>query len=280
MQRASIVGRADRLWRGKDMGAYSVPAAGMNLAHEEIDAGTAARTRMPPPGPTAMRSESLAQPVAATASDAPWSGGIPIAAGLPSIVRIPIPGTGGLCIELSPRGWTPAGGSTSSIFFQDLTGKRHLRLDFGYNVKTKSVNFHWNQSGTFSEFGIADHTLVNRTGAALYRAAKYFRYAGRVLVVVGVAIDVVSIVRADRPLRRASQVVAGWAAASMGCRLVGAGGAALGTLASPIGTFIGGTAGCIVGGIGGYYGASVLAGEVFDWAEGTNFVAVPQVASP
>ena len=50
-----------------------------------------------------------------------------------SILRIPVPGTKGLAIELSPRGWKPKGGSTSSLFIQDVTGKRHLRLDYGFN---------------------------------------------------------------------------------------------------------------------------------------------------
>jgi hypothetical protein len=203
-----------------------------------------------------------------------------MAGGLASVVRIPIPGTAGLCIELTPRGWTPAGGSTSTLFFQDVTGKRHLRLDYGYNVGTGSVNYHWNQAGTHRNFGIPDHAPVGRLGGAVYRGARYFRYAGRVLLVLGAAVDVVSIVRSDQPLRRASQVVAGWAAASMGCRLVGAGGAALGSLAGPFGTAAGGIGGCIAGGFGAYYGTSVAAGEVFDWAQGTSFVALPETPGP
>ena len=207
-------------------------------------------------------------------------GAIPIGLGLPSVVRIPVPGTNGLAIELSPRGRVPATGSTSTLFFQDVSGKRHLRLDYGYNVKTKSINYHWNQSGTHASFGIADHAPVDRLGATAYQAAKYFRYAGRVLLVVGVALDVVSIVQSDRPLRRASQVVAGWAAAWAGCELVGAGGAALGTLATPIGTAAGGVVGCVIGGIGGYYGGSVVAGDVYDWGEGTRFTELPEAAAP
>jgi hypothetical protein len=63
----------------------------------------------------------------------PITGKLPLAAGLGSVLRIPVPGTRGLAIELTPRGWTPKGGSTSALFFQDMTGKRHLRLDYGYN---------------------------------------------------------------------------------------------------------------------------------------------------
>jgi hypothetical protein len=208
------------------------------------------------------------------------SGGVLYAIGQAGIVRIPVPGTNGLCIELSPRGWVPKSGSTSTLFFQDPTGKRHLRLDYGYNVKSKTIDYHWNQKGTQAEFGIADHTPVGQAGEVAYNAARYFRYAGRVLIVVGVAVDVVSIVQASRPMRRASQVVAAWAASWAGCEAVGAGGAALGTLASPIGTAIGGIGGCIIGGIGGYYGGSVLGGDVYDWAENTFFSPLPEVTGP
>lgn len=146
-------------------------------------------------------------------NDAPLSGGIPYAARQASAVRIPIPGSNGLCIELRPRGWVPRGGSTSTLFFQDPTGKRHLRLDYGYNVATKTIDYHWNQKGTQRTFGVDDHAPAGRAGQLAHQAAKYFRYAGRVLIVAGVAIDVVSIVRASQPLRRATQVVAGWAGA-------------------------------------------------------------------
>lgn len=58
-----------------------------------------------------------------TGADAPLFGSIPFAAGaaMPSVVRIPVPGTNGLAVELSPRGRVPAGGSTSTIFIQDVT---------------------------------------------------------------------------------------------------------------------------------------------------------------
>lgn len=100
-------------------------------------------------------------------------------------------------------------------------------------------------------------------------------------MVVGVAVDAVSIVQASKPLRRASEVVAGWAGAWAGCKVVGAGGAALGTAATPgLGTAIGGVGGCIIGGIGGYWAASTVAGEVYDWAEDTFFVPLPEVKGP
>jgi hypothetical protein len=51
--------------------------------------------------------------------EVPTSGTIPYAVGQASIVRIPVPGTNGLAIELRPRGYVPPSGSTSTLFFQD-----------------------------------------------------------------------------------------------------------------------------------------------------------------
>ena len=263
------------------MSGSKQPASfGLETIAPQIDVGTIALMQTPRP----MTTGSTVLPTMTAASDddldPPMSGGVPYAVGQASIVRIPVPGTRGLAIELRPRGWTPAGGSTSTLFLQDPTGKRHLRLDYGYNVATKTVDYHWNQKGTFPELGVRDHSTVGTSGKVAYQAAKYFKYAGRVLVVVGVAVDAVSIVQASKPLRRASEVVAGWAAAWAGCKVVGAGGAAAGLLASPLGSAVGGIGGCIIGGIGGYYAGSAIAGEVYDWAEGTFFTPLPEAPAP
>lgn len=100
------------------------------------------------------------------------------------------------------------------------------------------------------------------------------------LIVVGVALDVVSVVKASKPLRRASQVVAAWAGAWAGCKVVGAGGAAVGTPASPIGTAVGAVGGCIIGGYIGYRGGERVGGSVYDWAEDTVFTPLPRVRTP
>jgi hypothetical protein len=184
-------------------------------------------------------------------------------------------------LDLTPRGRIPATGSTSTLIFQDLAGKRQLRLDYGFNAVTKTVDYHWNQKGTYQNFGLSGHSPVGGGARGAYHAAKYFRYAGRVLLVAGVAADAVSIVYASRPLRRASEVVAGWAGAWVGCKVIGAGGAAVGTALTPgFGTAAGGFLGCVVGGFGGYLGGSSIGAEVFDWAEGTVFSPVPTVAQP
>jgi hypothetical protein len=215
------------------------------------------------------------------AQDAPISGAIPVAIGIGSVLRIPVPGTKGLAIELTPRGWTPKGGSTSRLFIQDITGKRNLRLDYGYNKTTQTVDFHWNQQGTAKEFGITDHTVAGAGGEALFKGAKYFRYGGRVLLVVGAAIDIYSIVVASKPLRQATKVVAGWVGAWAMCKAVGAGGAYVGTLAEPgLGTAIGGLVGCAAGGFIGYVGFSESAGYAYDWGEGALFTPVPASDTP
>lgn len=214
-------------------------------------------------------------------SDEPVSGAVAVGTGAASAVRIPVPGSGGLHIELSPRGYVPKAGSTSTLFVQDITGKRHLRLDFGYNKTTGKIDYHWNQKGTHKVFKIADHAPTGRGGQTLYKGAKYFRYGGRVLLVAGVVVDIYSIVVAKKRLRQAAKVVSGWAGAWAGCKIVGAGGAAVGTAVEPGGgTAVGGIGGCVVGGIGGYFGASWAAGELYDWVEETFFEPLPEVEAP
>ncbi len=214
------------------------------------------------------------------APQTPMSGSVLVANGLASVVRIPVPGTNGLAIEFRSRGFTPRGGSTSTLFIQDSVGKRQLRLDYGYNVKTKTIDYHWNQQGTFSEFGIADHTPTGAAGRFGYQASKYFRYGGRVLLVVGAGLDLYSIVVATKPIQRATEVVSAWALAWAGCEVGGAGGAAFGSLFPGPGTAIGGVAGCIIGGVGGYMGGERIGREVFEWAEGTVFTPVPASSAP
>jgi hypothetical protein len=209
------------------------------------------------------------------------SGSVPIAVGAGSVTRIPVPGTNGLALELSARGWTPKGGTTSSLFIQDIAGKRHLRLDYGYNRATGVVEWHWNQKGVAKDFGITNHTPAGIAEQALGNTAKYYKYAGRVFLVFGAAVDAYSIVVSSKPLRRTVQVVSAWAAASAGCEAGGAGGAIGGTAVTPgLGTAIGGFLGCAVGGFIGYVTAEAAAGYLYDWAEGTIFTQIAPSDSP
>ena len=214
-------------------------------------------------------------------SDKPVSGAVAVGTGAVSVVRIPVPGSGGLHIELSPRGYVPKAGSTSTLFIQDITGKRHLRLDYGYNKTTGKIDYHWNQKGTHQTFKIPDHTPTGRGGQAFYKGAKYFRYGGRVLLVAGAIVDVYSIVVAKKRWRQAAKVASGWVGAWAGCKIVGAGGAALGTSVGPgVGSALGGIGGCVVGGIGGYFGGSWAAEELYDWVEEIFFEPLPEVEAP
>ena len=156
-------------------GQRSPGPVGGNAQVEDIDVGTSARISTPAPALAQTTGQSQSSSAGSSPADVPMSGGVLYAIGQASVVRIPVPGTNGLCIELNPRGWVPRSGSTSTLFFQDATGKRNLRLDYGYNVKTRTIDYHWNQKGTFAEFGIADHTPVGQTGEVAYNAAKYFR---------------------------------------------------------------------------------------------------------
>ena len=189
-------------------------------------------------------------------------GSILIGGGMPSVVRIPIPGTGGLAVELIALGFVPKAGSTSTLFFQTLDGKRNLRLDYGFNKKTNTVDFHWNQKGTCDVFGITDHSLSGKWGEGLYKGARAFRYTGRVLVVLGAVVDVASIVTAHDKWRQASSVAGGC------CRSLG--GAALGSVVPGLGTAVGAAVGAFIGGIGGGIGGyclgSSMATYVYDKA--------------
>lgn len=214
-------------------------------------------------------------------SEGPMSGAIPVGVGAASKVRIPMPGSGGLHVEFTARGRVPKGGSDSMLFIQDLAGRRQLRLDFGHNKNTDTINYHWNQKGVYEIFKIHGHTPAGPEGRTLYEGARYFRNVGRTLGIIGITVDLYSIVVAKKRWRRVAQVAAGWTGAVVGCKIVGAGGAVLGTAVTPgPGTAVGGVGGCIAGGIGGYIDAEWAAGELYDWVEETYFEPLPEVEAP
>jgi hypothetical protein len=121
-------------WEGR---ARSQLELGPNADIDRFDTGTSALMSSPAPGPVAFTSVSAS---IAGLVDPPMSGGTPYAVGQASLVRIPIPGTNGRAIELKGR-WKPKTGLTSTLFFQDITGKRHLRLDNGHNVTTNTIDY-------------------------------------------------------------------------------------------------------------------------------------------
>ena len=202
------------------------------------------------------------------------------AGGIPAVIRIPLPGPGNLAISLSPpNGWK--GKSTSTIFIMENKW-RGLRLDYGYNVKTKTVDYHWNRTGFAARFpNIANHMPAGRLGAALYQSARAFRYAGTALVVVGAVLDLVSIVTASNPLRRSTAVVSAWALAWAGARGAGALGAEIGTAVEPgPGTAIGGLVFAIGGGVAGYWAGEAAGAAIYDWAADTVFTSLIPVPVP
>lgn len=208
-------------------------------------------------------------------------GSIFVGGGVGSVVSIPVPGTRGLAIALRPLGYVPSSGSTSTLFIQDFTGKRHLRLDYGYNKAAGKINFHWNQKGTFQHFAIKDHTIVGHGARALHRGARYFKHGGRALMIVGLAVDGYEVVTSNRPFRQLAVVVAGWTGAWAGCKLVGATGAAAGTLVEPGGgTAVGGLVGCFIGGATGYWAGKKLLTESIDYADERIFHNVEEISAP
>jgi hypothetical protein len=146
-----------------------------------------------------------------------------------------------------------------------------LRLDYGYNKRSGQIDYHWNQKGTFADFGIEDHAVAGSTGEALFKGAKLFKYGGRVLLIVGIAMDTYSIVVAKKRWRQVAHVAAGWAGAAAGAEYGGLWGAGFGSVEPGGGTAVGGIVGEIVGGIAGYAGASWAVGETYDWVEETYF---------
>lgn len=260
------------------------PLCGNALGRDWIDPGTLALTRNIPPGPVCAYADNAAASSLPPLPPPPEDAGVPMAGsvlapvGLSTVVRIPIPGLKDLAIALSPQNWK--GRTTSVLFFQDSKGKRTLRLDFGPNKSTGNIDYHWNVSKTYQQFGIPDHTVATPAEAGAYRALKAFKYMGRVLLVLGVAADAYSIVVADKPLRRSVQVAGGWAGAWAGCETVGADGAWLGTGGGPWGIAIGAGVGCIVGGWAGCQGGSRLGTVAYDWAENAVFTALPVTQPP
>ena len=154
------------------------------------------------------------------------------------------------------------------MFLQSSDGKVNLRLDYGYNKTTGTVDYHWNQKGTFAKFGITDHTPVGFGGKFLYKAAKIFRWGGRALFVAGAVADIVSIVQAEDHLRQTVVVASGLAGAWAGVKVGGWLGAKIGTAEEPGGgTAVGALVGGAVGAIGGFFGARWAGGKVYDTIE-------------
>ena len=104
------------------------------------------------------------------------------------------------------------------------------------------------------------------------KAARYLKYGGKALVIVGAGLDAYEIYRSGFSTRTITKKAGGWAGAAGGAWLGAKGGAAAGAAigvwffgagAAP-GAAIGGTIGSIGGGIGGYFVGQAVAETVYD----------------
>lgn len=159
-----------------------------------------------------------------------------------------------LSIELSPRGWVPVSGSTSSLFIQDLSGNRHLRLDHGFNKATNQVDIHFNQKGTFSRFGIVNHTPAGQGARLLYHGARVLRVVGRPVFVISVATQGVSVATAENKPRALAREAGGLAGALAGAKVGGVTSVVVFSPSGPVGAAAAGLGGAITGGTLGYFG--------------------------
>jgi hypothetical protein len=200
-----------------------------------------------------------------------YAGSVLVSGGDARKIRIPIPGTKGLYIEFVNRGYQPKGGSTAGVFIQDKLGKRYLMLDYSFNKAKGSVEYHWNQSGTFDKFKIANHTSAGKSGEIIYKASKTFVGVGKRIVIIGLVLDGISIVIAKKKLRQVVKVVGGWQGAALGCRSFGAIGALAGSAEPGGGNIILGGIGCAVGLIVGGIAGSEVAGSGYDLIEEIYF---------
>lgn len=152
----------------------------------------------------------------------------------------------------------PKGGTTSvfQITAADNPNKG-IRVDYGYNKTTKSVNWHWNQEGAHANFRITDH----HTGigaARLGTAVDVIRRTGPYLAIVGVAISVKDIYSSPTPDYEAARQATGWAGALAGSGVGAKGGAAVGASIGGLFGGVGAAPGVVVGGfVGGLIGGGV-----------------------
>jgi len=159
---------------GKSCGTTLVQAGtgGAVWCTLQVQVGELDSTSNPaPPAPFHFDIPFTTGPTSAT--DFPMYGQVPMALGVSTVIRIPVPGTRNLAIEFFARNYK--GNSTSTVFIQDLSGKIHLRLDHGYNVATKTVDYHWNlgskqTGGMKAEFGRFP-PVTQRQATTLYLAS-------------------------------------------------------------------------------------------------------------
>ena len=208
----------------------------------------------------------------------PVSGRIPFVVGKTSVVRIPVAGTRTLCLELSPRGHVPARGSASTLFVRHAATQLQSRLDFAYNKRTRTIDYHWNQNGTLENFVNGGQREDVTPWFVPHSALKCYRYIGRTLLVGGAIAEAVSIVEASAPLRNASSSVSDWCARWLGHEYAIADRALTGSqLGQGLALAVGEALDCIIAAFSGIVTPAELAAQVYDWTENTLFTPLDEV---
>lgn len=172
----------------------------------------------------------------------------------------------------APRGARLPPGGSSSVVFATLPNQpnKGIRLDYGYNKGTSSVNWHWNQKGSASNFLVTNHST---SGAKLSGwALKSTKYAGRLLLVGGVIQSGSAIYSSEEPLQEAAHQASGWAGSFVGGAAGAQAGAALGAaIGAPFmgigavpGAVVGGFVGGVAGGAAGWEGGLKAHEALFD----------------
>jgi len=243
----------------------------------EVEDGTMCRAESPRPGP--LHGEGVAQlrclesgPAGDAARDGSAGGAILVGTGASAVARIPIPGAGGLHVELKAQAVTAQHGSTSALFVEGTAGEGQLRLDYSLNQRTSAVDYRWSQAGTAKQVGTK--TQANATEAQ-FQSARVWQYRGKVLRVAGLAQGTGSIVIAKRRWKQVAPPAAGWAGSEYG----GDAAAAVFASAEPMtdlvpATAVGALVGCANGGVIEYSDASWATGLACDWEEDVWFEKV------
>lgn len=193
--------------------------------------------------------------------------------GIPTLpgFQVPAPGPGlgqgqfgAGSFSVSLRANNPRPNSSSSIFWQNVSGKKHGRLDrhvvtlkggiqpYG-NVPRTHLNY---TSGT--GFFKYDHGLSPRGGTYLHYSAIFIRRSGGAMMALGAVTDAYSLATSSNKASEASRIAGGWAGAYYGAQYLGTQLAAYGASYGPYGIMAGGLAGSIGGGALGYWGGSLM----------------------
>lgn len=161
------------------------------------------------------------------------------------------------------------GKATSEVYLnRNNPGTRWkgLRLDHGPNTVTGNTDWHWNQKGAGSAFGVVDHQVATSAERNLGRVMKVAKPLGRAAMVVGAVVDGASLYREARTSARTgnwkntevegARIAGGWTGAWAGAEAGGTLGATIGAFGGPVGIAVGGAVGGFVGGALGYWGGS------------------------